>query len=107
MSIRTAVKRLEMALAPPFQGEPDIVLINIGYDSGIPEAEKTGRGVALYHNGQLVEDEGAQAGSPAIIVFIGADATEESVLQAIEEAKTNDQLYKNGFVSVTVGMDDD
>jgi len=44
---------------------------------------------------------------PAIVVFIGAEATEEGVMQAIEEAKTNEQLYKIGFVSVTVGMNDE
>ncbi len=106
MNLKTAVEKLERAIAPPFQGEPDILLINIGLDTG-PEAKETGRGVALYRNEQLVEDRRAQSGLPGIVVFIGAEATEEKILQAIEEARASEQLYQTGFISVTVGMADD
>jgi len=107
MNLKAAIKKLEKEISP-IQGEPDILLINLfGHFGNDPEAEKTGRGVLLYRNGQLIEEEGVQAGLPVIVVFIGADATKESVIQAIETAKGNEQLNKTGYVCVTVGMDDD
>ncbi|HPF44455.1 MAG TPA: hypothetical protein PKV15_07125 [Syntrophomonadaceae bacterium] len=107
MSLKSVVKRLEQSLKPAFLGEPDIVLINISGHLGKDPEDKNGRGVALYRNETLVEEESAKTSLPAIVVFIGAEATEEGVMQAIEEAKTNEQLYKIGFVSVTVGMNDE